>query len=994
MLANAVKIDNYAASNDDAANMPTVIPPTPQAAQFIRYGEIPVGHTTGVPKIDIPIYTLSTGWIDIPISISYHASGFRPREIASPVGLGWVLNAGGCISRSVDVTPDYKYRDTMFVKSESEVNAMKTGNLRPYNINFSKYGSHIFWTQFLFDVNADNKPDIRSDRYVYNFLGHNGVARYDVNTKKLNPVPYNTLKIDRISEDNFVITDTKGIKYEFTQTEATTSSFTATTAWYITKITYPGMENDPIVFRYIYSQIYYNNIYSQTVEFQTANQYGGDPITKITSFPYKMYSYHSPLIDKIMWRNVSIQFNYTSDRQDKRKERLNTIVVKSGNETVKQAILGNNQYFGNKKENYRLKLADIFLTGSDSNGNGEKYSFSYNSSSLPDYLDAYCQEDFWGYYNGTKSGRFIHKYIAEWWNAHNNNNHTGDAMTFTHFDYTDRNPSEGNTKICQLTEITYPTKGKTIFEYEINRSNPYQFFNGNIDNVGGLRLKRRINLSPDGAVLGWKEYEYTGSATMNITMEMFNGRVDNIGYKYDSEGLPTTTSRVFPSTIFHGSPMYPLTGWSISPVFYYSVTEYYEEKTIINGEWVHSGKTVYNYRQDNGQGVNNACYNDDTYWSPVYGFSIYADCDKGFLQGYPIKTTVYDRNDMIIKEEQKEYMSFSIPNIHYGVHIGMGIRLLCDFQSFINPCSNVGTAPSIIPFSTTDPEYCKQELFEEYFLNRIIARNSYALQDIFLPSATIATEYVNGQLAVSKTTSYSYDVKDGKPITFTPSKVTVTGSRGESYTNTTFFPYSDNYKSVAPYNTMLSKNMLEYPVEGKSEKGTAFIRQVFTKYKSVTGTSIILPDVISVKYRSNEAAESRITYHNYDSRGNPVYLSRDGSEKVVYLWGYNYQYPIAEIKNATYDQIKNILTQTLIDRVAGANTPSVADVNAINNLRFNATISNAQITTYTYKPLVGMTSITDPRGVVTTYEYDAFGRLQSIKDENGSLIENYEYHYK
>jgi len=29
---------------------PDLIPPSPQAAQFIRYGEIPVGYTTGVPQ--------------------------------------------------------------------------------------------------------------------------------------------------------------------------------------------------------------------------------------------------------------------------------------------------------------------------------------------------------------------------------------------------------------------------------------------------------------------------------------------------------------------------------------------------------------------------------------------------------------------------------------------------------------------------------------------------------------------------------------------------------------------------------------------------------------------------------------------------------------------------------------------------------------------------------------------------------------------------------
>jgi YD repeat-containing protein len=47
-----------------------------------------------------------------------------------------------------------------------------------------------------------------------------------------------------------------------------------------------------------------------------------------------------------------------------------------------------------------------------------------------------------------------------------------------------------------------------------------------------------------------------------------------------------------------------------------------------------------------------------------------------------------------------------------------------------------------------------------------------------------------------------------------------------------------------------------------------------------------------------------------------------------------------------------------------------------------------------YEPLFGIRTMIDPGGAKTTYIYDAFGRLQSIKDENDKTIENYEYHHK
>ncbi|OOQ57424.1 hypothetical protein BC343_15110 [Mucilaginibacter pedocola] len=56
--------------------------------------------------------------------------------------------------------------------------------------------------------------------------------------------------------------------------------------------------------------------------------------------------------------------------------------------------------------------------------------------------------------------------------------------------------------------------------------------------------------------------------------------------------------------------------------------------------------------------------------------------------------------------------------------------------------------------------------------------------------------------------------------------------------------------------------------------------------------------------------------------------------------------------------------------------------------------ADAQMTTYTYDPLVGMTSSTDAKNQTTYYVYDGFQRLITIKDQKGNILENYDYHYK
>jgi YD repeat-containing protein len=71
-------------------------------------------------------------------------------------------------------------------------------------------------------------------------------------------------------------------------------------------------------------------------------------------------------------------------------------------------------------------------------------------------------------------------------------------------------------------------------------------------------------------------------------------------------------------------------------------------------------------------------------------------------------------------------------------------------------------------------------------------------------------------------------------------------------------------------------------------------------------------------------------------------------------------------------------------------TSSVCEV-YVDDFRFHPI--DAKMTSYTYKPLVGVTSVSDENGKPTHYEYDDYGRLETIRDHNDNIIEQHEYNY-
>lgn len=128
--------------------------------------------------------------------------------------------------------------------------------------------------------------------------------------------------------------------------------------------------------------------------------------------------------------------------------------------------------------------------------------------------------------------------------------------------------------------------------------------------------------------------------------------------------------------------------------------------------------------------------------------------------------------------------------------------------------------------------------------------------------------------------------------------------------------------------------------------------------------------------------------YKHSPYGRLVHCIKDSLEDIVYIWGYNNQHVIAEVHNAKYAEVASLFP---IDTIATRAIPPDWDINTV----LRKKLPNSQIDYYTYKPLVGLSSKIDIKGVNTYYDYDIYGRLvQSGVIENGikKVIQSYVYH--
>lgn len=443
------------------ADLMNFVPVSANAASLGKFGNVPVSYYTGVPSIEVPLYTIEQGSLKIPVNLSYHAGGIKVSEIASWVGLGWGLSAGGTITRNERGLQDDW--DNGYLRNGKTIDESSLTIVDYYNAGRG-------WL------------DLEADEFSFNFPGGSGRFTMDQQAHAF-PIPHQQLKIypldvygdlfttSSISDiRGWKIITTDGVQYFFQAMETTKNipsdygeqSIKHQNAWNLTKIV-SADKADTIIFEYDDGDYTTQIPMSETLKL--LDNEGGTCGDGIISTPLylAMQNFGVKRLHKIIFENGYIQFfPAIDDRCDLLgDEWLDKVKVFDDHDNlIKEIQLKYGYMLGdditpaeefpcdiNYGNGTRLMLLSVQETGKS------PYKFDYiHDIGLPTRFS--CTQDHWGFYNRPHND--LHSLIPE----------QIELSPYFQIMGTNREANVAYGKQGTLQKITYPTGGNTQFEYE------------------------------------------------------------------------------------------------------------------------------------------------------------------------------------------------------------------------------------------------------------------------------------------------------------------------------------------------------------------------------------------------------------------------------------------------------------------------------------------------------------------------------------------------
>lgn len=277
---------------------------SPTAASLGRFGDLPVSLSKGSARLSIPLTALGGPSGEIALNLAYQATGIQVEQQATWVGLGWSLEVGGVITRTVrDLSDD---NDTLFQSGWANYAPAINGQPAPATNNiksgfYHNIGLHARYLKYIqsgwmdyfssdgqinpcnssgeagkrcglnayvraigggsYSSDPNDNIDSEADDYYFSFMGKSGRFYLDAQSGRFVNPSDTTVRIQTyLTNNEFVswkLIDAAGTEYFFDKAEWT-KSFSSDvnyrdndpryfSAWYLSKVKYYGSKDSLMI---------------------------------------------------------------------------------------------------------------------------------------------------------------------------------------------------------------------------------------------------------------------------------------------------------------------------------------------------------------------------------------------------------------------------------------------------------------------------------------------------------------------------------------------------------------------------------------------------------------------------------------------------------------------------------------------------------------------------------------------------------------------------
>lgn len=299
------------------------------------------------------------------------------------------------------------------------------------------------------------------------------------------------------------------------------------------------------------------------------------------------------------------------------------------------------------------------------------------------------------------------------------------------------------------------------------------------------------------------------------------------------------------------------------------------------------------------------------------------------------------------------------------------------------------------------------EIYDTQF-DEIINNFSYTT-NWYLISAKNETTFI-GNDSTTQVTQYNYDgVNNNKHKHFLPTKITSRMSDGSEYTKR--IRYTMDFEKPNYTIGALQNIHANIPIEEQQYRNSKLLSSFYLKHNVKANISQIYRSDLSKLANNGGITDSGDLapntfyekYINFDRENvTDNVLSQTKLDAICksYIWGYNKTLPVVQIENLSTAEIPTSVKSDIAGYTF-SNSENYVDIQRDIKFvqdRLATIISSKPYSTsiYTYKSSIGITSVTDPSGLTTYYDYDNAGRLiETYILENGvkKILQAHDYHY-